>query len=116
MAAPAASALRLRSAQTCEPKCVVVTITGTRPATCASTQSITRSRSVVGQHELLGPVGQDAHALRAGIDHEVGAALLALEVELAVLVEHGGRHGKDAAIDRLLAMATTPPAGRTIRR
>ena len=56
---------------------------------------------VVGQHELLGPVGQDAHALRAGIDHEVGAALLALEVELAVAVEHGGRHGKDAAIDRV---------------
>ena len=45
IAAPAASARRLRWAQTCEPKCVVVTITGTRPATCASTQSITRSRS-----------------------------------------------------------------------
>ena len=40
---------------------------------------------VVGQHELLGAVGQDAHALRAGIDHEVDAALLAVEVELAVV-------------------------------
>ncbi len=74
---------------------------------------------VVGQHELLGPVGQDAHALRAGIDHEVGAALLAFEVELAVPVEHGGRHGKDAAIDRFRRHGPsrpTPPAGRTIRR
>ena len=45
IAAPASSARRLRSAQICEPKCVVVTITGTRPATCSSTQCMTRSRS-----------------------------------------------------------------------
>jgi hypothetical protein len=41
-----------------------------------------------------------AAPVRAGIDHEVGATLLPLAVELAVAVEHGGRHRKDAAVDR----------------
>jgi len=45
IAAPASWAWRLRAAQIEELKCVVVTITGTRPATCFSTASITRSRS-----------------------------------------------------------------------
>jgi hypothetical protein len=45
MTVPAACARRLRSAQICEPRCVVVTITGTRPATWSSTHYITRSRS-----------------------------------------------------------------------
>jgi hypothetical protein len=45
MAAPAASARFERSAQICEPKWVVVTITGTRPATCSSTACMTCSRS-----------------------------------------------------------------------
>jgi hypothetical protein len=46
---------------------------------------------VVGQRELLRVVGQDAQPIRARIDHEVDAALLALKVELAVVPE-GGRH------------------------
>ncbi|GJE53124.1 hypothetical protein GOFOIKOB_6200 [Methylobacterium tardum] len=45
IAAPAACARRERSAQTCVAKWVVVTITGTRPATCSSTACITVSRS-----------------------------------------------------------------------
>ena len=45
---------------------------------------------VVGEHELLGEVRQDAEAVRSGVDHEVDAALLAVEVQLAAVVE-GGR-------------------------
>src|SRR6185437_9476715 len=45
IAAPAACALRLRSAHRYELKCVVVTITGTRPATCSSTTCISVLRS-----------------------------------------------------------------------
>ena len=52
----------------------------------------------VGQHELLGKVGQDADALGAGIDHEIDAAPLAVEIEFAAVIEDGGRDGKDAAI------------------
>ena len=46
-----------------EPKCVVVTITGTRPATCSSTACITRLALGIGQHELLGEIGEDAQAV-----------------------------------------------------
>ena len=81
-----------------ELKWVVVTITGTRPATCSSTASHHLLALVVGQHELLGEVGQDADAVGAGVDHEVEAAPLAVEVELAAFVENGGRDGKDAAV------------------
>ncbi len=45
IAAPASCAARERAAQIALLKCVVVTITGTRPATCSSTQRMTRSRS-----------------------------------------------------------------------
>ena len=45
IAAPASCARRLRSAQMAVPKCVVVTITGTRPPTCSRTACITWSRS-----------------------------------------------------------------------
>ena len=45
MAAPMSCARFERSAQISLPKCVVVTITGTRPATCSSTARITWSRS-----------------------------------------------------------------------
>ena len=37
----------------------------------------------VGQHELLGEIGEDAEAVRAGVDHEVDAAALAVEIEIA---------------------------------
>ena len=56
------------------------------------------SRSSSRQHELLGEVGQDADAVGAGVDHEVDGALLALEVELAAVVEDGRRDREDAAI------------------
>jgi hypothetical protein len=45
MAAPRSCARRLRSAQTLVPKCVVVTITGTRPATCLRMVAVSVSRS-----------------------------------------------------------------------
>ncbi|MNT30996.1 hypothetical protein D3C86_231480 [compost metagenome] len=45
MAAPCSWARRLRAAQTWVPKCVVVTITGTRPATCSSMVRVSTSRS-----------------------------------------------------------------------
>ena len=45
IAAPAASARRLRSAQMRVLKWVVVTITGTRPATWVSAASVSTSRS-----------------------------------------------------------------------
>ena len=93
IAAPASWAWRLRSAQMREPKWVVVTITGTRPATCSSTACITCLALGVGQHELLGEIGQDADAVGAGVDHEIDAAALALQVELPTVVEDGRRDG-----------------------
>ncbi|SPA55346.1 protein of unknown function [Cupriavidus taiwanensis] len=54
---------------------------------------------VVAEHELLGEIGQDAQAVRAGIDHEVDAAALAVQVKPAVRVEDGGRHREYAAVD-----------------
>ncbi|MNS86259.1 hypothetical protein D3C72_1201570 [compost metagenome] len=71
----------------------------------------------VAQHELLGEVGQDAEAVRAGIDHEVDAAALAVEVEAALLVENGRRDRENASVDGrpgsghgLLLAAGTRPA------
>ncbi len=75
-----------------------MTMTGTRPATCFSTASITVLALGVGQHELLGEIGQNAEAVRAGVDHEVDAAPLAVEIEFAAIVEDGGRDRKDAAV------------------
>ncbi len=45
IAAPRSCAWRQRSAQTRVPKCVVVTITGTRPATCSRISFVSTSRS-----------------------------------------------------------------------
>ncbi len=53
---------------------------------------------VVREHELLGEIGEDADAVRAGIDHEIDAALLAREVELARFGEGGRHHRKDALV------------------
>ena len=52
----------------------------------------------IRQHELLGKIGQNADAVGAGIDHEIDAAPLAIEIELAAIIEDGGRDGKDAAV------------------
>ena len=73
-------------------------MTGTRPATWSSTVVMTLLALVVGQHELLGEVREDADAVRSRIDHEVDGALLAFEIELAAVVEDGRRDGKHAAI------------------
>ena len=55
----------------------------------------------IGEHELLGEIGENAEAVRAGIDHEIDTAALAFEIELAALVEDGGRDREHAAIGAL---------------
>src|SRR3954453_10171406 len=52
----------------------------------------------IGEHELLGEVGEDAEALRSRVDHEIDTAALPVEVEIAACVENGRRDRKDAAI------------------
>ena len=101
MAAPACSARRERSAQICEAKCVVVTMTGTRPPTCFKHGVEHDVALGIGQHELLGEIGEDAQPLRTGIDHAVDGALLAVEIEPAVAVEHGRHDGKDTLVGPL---------------
>ena len=44
----------------------------------------------IGQHELLGKVGQDAEAVRPGVDHEIDSPALALQIQLPSPVEHRG--------------------------
>ena len=119
MAAPACSARRERSAQICEAKCVVVTITGTRPRDMIQHGVEHLIALSVGQHELLGEVGEDAEPVRAGIDHEVDGALLAVEIEPAVAIEHR-RHDRKYALvgPRTVEFAMTilcsrPPLGGT---
>ena len=53
---------------------------------------------VVGQHELLGEIRQNAEAVGAGIDHEIDTASLPREIELATVVEDGRRDMEDTAI------------------
>jgi hypothetical protein len=36
--------------------------------------------------------------VRAGVDHEVDAAPLTIEIEFPAIIEDGGRDGKDAAV------------------
>ena len=55
----------------------------------------------IGQHELLGEIGEDAQPLRAGIDHAVDGTLLAVEIEPAVAVEHRRHDGKDTLVGPL---------------
>ena len=64
-------------------KWLQVTITGTRPATCARQRSSSVRALVVGQQELLGIVGEDADAVDALVDHAVEHAALPVEVEVA---------------------------------
>ena len=52
----------------------------------------------IGQHELLGEIGEDADAVRAGIDHEIDAAALPLQVQFPAIVEDGRGNREDTAI------------------
>ena len=52
----------------------------------------------VGEHEPFREIGKDADTLRSRVDHEIDAATLAIEVEIALILENGRRDGKDAAI------------------
>ena len=52
----------------------------------------------VGQHELLGEIGQNADAVRTRVDHEVETAPLTVQIEFPAIVEDGGHDGKDAAV------------------
>ena len=58
-----------------------VTITGTRPATCARHSVEQRVALGVRQQELLRIVGEDADAVDALVDHAVEHAALAVEIE-----------------------------------
>jgi hypothetical protein len=53
---------------------------------------------LVGQQELLGEVCQDADAVDALVDHQVHDAAVAINVEVAVLVEDGGGDWQDAGV------------------
>ena len=53
---------------------------------------------VIGQHELLGEIGEDAQAMRAGIDHAIDGALLSGKVQPALRIEDGGSNREDALI------------------
>src|SRR3954452_17500832 len=65
---------------------------------------------MIAEHELLREVGQDAQAVRTRVDHEIEAAPLALEVQLATVVERGGHHREHALEPRChrLAHANLP--------
>ena len=73
-------------------------MTGTRPPTCFEHGVEHRVALGIGQHELLGEIGEDAQPVRAGVDHEVDGALLAVEIEPALAVEHRRHDGKDALV------------------
>ena len=53
---------------------------------------------LVGEHELLREVREDAQPLRAGIDHAIDGALLAFEIEAAVGIEHRRNHREHAFV------------------
>src|SRR5437868_8697636 len=53
---------------------------------------------VVGQKKLLGEIGEDAQAIGPGVDHEVDAALLAVEVEFAAFGEGRWHDGEQPLV------------------
>src|SRR3954453_23345719 len=65
---------------------------------------------MIAQDKLLREVGQDAEAVRTRLDHEIEAAPLALEVQLATVDERGGHHREHALEPRChrLAHANLP--------
>ena len=97
IAAPAAIARRLRSAQIRLLKCVVVTITGNAARDVAQHQVHNPVALVIGKHELFGEVREDTEAFRARIDHEVRGAALTVQIEFTAFGEHCRHHGKDPA-------------------
>ena len=54
----------------------------------------------IGQHELLGEIGQNAQAVGAGVDHEIDTAALPRRSSSPV-VEDGRSDGEDTAIGPL---------------
>ena len=93
IAAPACAAACARSPAMRVLKWLQVTITGTRPATCARQSVEQRAALRVGQQELLGVVGEDADAVHALVDHAVEHAPHARQVEVARRRERRGRDG-----------------------
>jgi len=97
MAAPCSCARRLRPAQTRVLKWVVVTITGTRPETC--------SRSCGSAPRAHRPTAETARKSWPGctgrwsaVDHEINAALLADQVQLAILKKCGRNDRENALV------------------
>src|SRR3989344_2390104 len=77
-------------------------MTGTRPATCSSDVRVRTSRSASDSENCSEKLARMQTPSHTRIDHEVEAALLAVEVERAVFVEGGGPHGEDASVARVL--------------
>ena len=76
-------------------------MTGTRPATCSSTVVMTLLALVVGQHELLGEVRQDADAVEPASIMKSMPRFCPSRSSVAVVVEDGRRDRKYAAIGAL---------------
>jgi hypothetical protein len=55
----------------------------------------------VGERELFGKIGEDAQAVRSGVDHEVDRPTLTVKIKAPSVVENGGRHRKYASVDWL---------------
>ena len=58
----------------------------------------------IGEHELLGEIGQNAQAVGAGVDHEIDTAALPREIELPTIVEDGWSDRENAAIGPLCSL------------
>jgi hypothetical protein len=53
---------------------------------------------LVGEQELLREIGEDADAVDALVDHQVHDTPVALDIEVAVVVEDGRRDRQDALV------------------
>ena len=58
----------------------------------------------IGEHELLGEIGQNAKAVGAGVDHEIDTAALPREIEFSTIVEDGRCDRENAAIRPLCSL------------
>ena len=101
IAAPASWAWRLRSAQMREPKCVVVTMTGTRPATCSSTACITCSRSASVSTNCSEKLARMQRPFEPASIMKSMQRRCPVEIELPTIVEDGRNDGENAAIGPL---------------
>ena len=104
IAAPMSCARRQRSAHTPVPKCVVVTITRHATGHMFEYGSRQHLALVVGEHKLLGEIGENAKAVGTGVDHEVDATLLARKIELTAVGEGGRYDRKDALVGSVHSM------------